>query len=85
MIPHPEKGVRKPLHEARVQKIFSMLSGGLRSATTTGYYLTAFQAEIRWLPRVYLSFSYGIPSERGGRDDPMKPAKTIIVRTYGTI
>jgi hypothetical protein len=28
----------------------SLLSGGLRYAATTGYYLTAFQAEIRLLP-----------------------------------
>jgi hypothetical protein len=30
-----------------VEIIFDLLSGGLRFAATTGYYLTALQAEIR--------------------------------------
>ncbi|HEV2828649.1 MAG TPA: hypothetical protein VGW76_13710 [Pyrinomonadaceae bacterium] len=32
-------------HPFRVQTICSLLSGGLRFARTTGYYLTALQAE----------------------------------------
>jgi hypothetical protein len=43
----PRRDVRKPLHALGVQTNWSMLSGGLRYATTTGYYLSAFQAEIR--------------------------------------
>jgi hypothetical protein len=43
----PRRGVRKPLHPLGVQTNWSMLSGGLRYATTAGYYLPAFQAEIR--------------------------------------
>src|SRR5215211_8953787 len=36
------------------------------------------------IPR-HFSFSYGIPRARGGRDDPIKPASTTMVKTYGTI
>jgi len=43
---HPEKGGRKRWHPSRVRANCSPRSGGLRYAPTTGYYLTAFQAEI---------------------------------------
>jgi len=46
MIFHPEKGGRKRWHPSRVLANCSARSGGLRYAPTTGYYLTAFQAEI---------------------------------------
>ena len=32
-------------------------------------------------PIIYRSFSYGIPRAFGGRDDPIKPASTTIVKT----
>src|SRR5262249_36114212 len=35
--------------------------------------------------RLIHSFTYGRPKARGARDAPMKPASTIIVRTYGII
>ena len=43
--PHLEHGARKPWHPSRVQKSCSLVSGGRSVAKTTGYYLTAFQAE----------------------------------------
>jgi len=41
---------RAALPMMRVRNHFHLPSGGLRFAATTGYYLTAFQAEIRSLP-----------------------------------
>ena len=42
--PHSE-GVQEPLRPLQGLKSFASPSGGLRCATTTGYYLTALQAE----------------------------------------
>jgi hypothetical protein len=39
-----------PTDPSGVRTNCSLLSGGLRYATTTGYYLPAFQAEIRLPP-----------------------------------
>ena len=33
----------------------------------------------------YFSLLYGMPRDFGARDNPMKPANTIIVKTYGMI
>jgi hypothetical protein len=43
--PHPEGVPPFFCHPFRVWKYFRLLSGGLRYAATTGYYLAAFQAE----------------------------------------
>ena len=50
MISHLEQGARKPWHSSRVPKTCSQVSGGLRYAATTGYYLAALQADARSLP-----------------------------------
>jgi hypothetical protein len=39
--PHPEKGAQDLWDPFRVRNPFRLLSGGLRYAATTGYYLTA--------------------------------------------
>jgi len=43
------KGCQKSVHPFWVRTSRSRLSGGLRYAATTGYYLPAFQAEISWV------------------------------------
>jgi hypothetical protein len=48
MIPHPEQ-VSERWHPSGVRTTWALLSGGLRYAATTGYYLTALQAETRSL------------------------------------
>ena len=45
MIPHPERVSEKRWHPSRVRTTWALLSGGLRYAATTGYYLTALQAD----------------------------------------
>src|SRR5882762_5715252 len=45
----PERVSEKRWHSSGVRTTWALLSGGLRSAATTGYYLIAFQAEIRSL------------------------------------
>jgi hypothetical protein len=50
MISHPEKGCQKTVAPLQGADELLLLSGGLRYAATTGYYLTAFQAETRSLP-----------------------------------
>jgi hypothetical protein len=42
-----------------VWNYFRLLSGGLRYAATTGYYLAAFQAEPTGLPRSVLESNVG--------------------------
>jgi hypothetical protein len=49
IIPHPERVSGKQWHPSGVRTTWALLSGGLRYAATTGYYLTALQAEIRSL------------------------------------
>ena len=49
IIPHPERVSEKRWHPCGVRTRWALLSGGLRYAATTGYYLTALQAEIRSL------------------------------------
>src|SRR6266550_8910261 len=43
--PAPRRGATVFCHPFRVWNYFRLLSGGLRYAATTGYYLTALQAE----------------------------------------
>jgi hypothetical protein len=45
MISHLEQGARKSLHPSQGAEELLLVSGGLRYAATTGYYLTALQAE----------------------------------------
>jgi hypothetical protein len=49
IIPHPERVSEKRWHPSGVRTKWALLSGGLRYAATTGYYLPALQAEIRSL------------------------------------
>ena len=46
IIPHPERVSEKRWRPSGVRTTWALLSGGLRYAATTGYYLTALQAEI---------------------------------------
>ena len=67
--PAPWRGATVSCHPSRVENHSRLSSGGLRYASTTGYYLTAFQAE-NSLP----TFSHGFgsawvhPPPRGGTD-----------------
>jgi len=45
IIPHPERVSEKRWHPSGVRTTWAPRSGGLRYAATTGYYLTALQAE----------------------------------------
>jgi hypothetical protein len=54
MFLHPERGVRKMVAPLQGANNEGAVSGGLRYAATTGYYLTALQAEIR-----FATFSHG--------------------------
>jgi hypothetical protein len=49
IISHPERVSEKEWYTYRVRTTAALLSGGLRYAETTGYFLTALRAEIRSL------------------------------------
>ena len=48
MIPHLEQVPEDPGTPPECRRTFYLVSGGLRYAATTGYYLTAFQAETQF-------------------------------------
>jgi hypothetical protein len=65
----PETGVRKTWHPSGVRTTWALPSGGLRYAATTGYYLTALQAEIRSLR--FHSLSTALTRNSARRSDPV--------------